>query len=87
VTYSYNPSGSWTAQHQMTLNGKRDGFALEDFEGCAKAAVMKRGRAAKIIAEVQAAVQHWQEFATEAGLTPEWGDKIAKTHRLTFPRK
>ena len=45
MTYSYNPSGSWTAAHQMTLNGKRDGFTLEDFEACAKASLMKRGRA------------------------------------------
>jgi len=86
VTYSHNPSGSWTATHQMTLNGKRDGFALEDFEACAKAAVMKRGRAVKIIAEVQAAVKRWPEFAAEARLTDDWRDKIQKTHRLTFPK-
>jgi serine/threonine-protein kinase HipA len=87
VTYSYNSSGSWTATHQMTLNGKRDGFVLEDFEACAKAAVMKRGRAEKIIAEVQTAVQRWPEFAAEARLADEWRDKIQKTHRLTFPQK
>lgn len=84
VTYSYNPSGSWTATHQMTLNGKRDGFAQEDFEACAKAAVMKRGRATKIIEEVKAAVQRWPEFAAEARLADDWRDKIQKTHRLTF---
>jgi hypothetical protein len=28
MTYSYNPTGHWTASHQMTLNGKRDGFVL-----------------------------------------------------------
>ena len=87
VTYSYNPSGSWTATHQMTLNGKRDGFALADFEACAKAAVMKRGRAATIIEEVQATVNRWPEFAAEARLADEWRDKIQKTHRLTFPEK
>ena len=87
VTYSYNPSGSWTAQHQMTLNGKRDGFTREDFEACAKAAVMKRGRAAKIIEEVKAAVKRWPEFAAEARLADDWRDKIQKTHRLTFPVK
>ncbi|MCE9616445.1 MAG: HipA domain-containing protein [Lentisphaerae bacterium] len=86
VTYSYNPSGSWTATHQMTLNGKRDGFALDDFEACAKAAVMKRGRAVTIIAEVQAAVKRWPEFAAEARLTDDWRDRIQKTHRLTFPK-
>ncbi|MBP6682563.1 MAG: type II toxin-antitoxin system HipA family toxin [Halioglobus sp.] len=84
VTYSYNPSGAWTATHQMTLNGKRDGFVREDFEACAKAALMKRGRAAKIIEEVQAAVQRWPEFAAAARLGDELRDKIQKTHRLSF---
>ena len=84
VTYSYNPSGSWTATHQMTLNGKRDGFALADFEACAKAALMKRGRAATIIEEVQEAVKHWPEFAAEAKLSGKWQNKIQKTHRLSF---
>lgn len=87
VTYSYNPSGSWTATHQMTLNGKRDGFTLQDFEACAKAAVMKRGRAGAIIHEVQAAVKRWPEFAAEARLANEWRDKIQDTHRLSFPWK
>lgn len=86
VTYSYNPSGSWTATHQMTLNGKRDGFSLADFEACAKAALMKRGRAAAITEEVQAAVKRWPEFAAEAKLSDEWLNKIQKTHRLTFPK-
>jgi len=87
VTYSYNPSGSWTSTHQMTLNGKRDGFTMEDFEACAKSALMKRGRAAAIIAEVQAAVRLWPEFAAEARLDDERRDKIHKTHRLEFPKK
>ncbi|HRI12891.1 MAG TPA: HipA domain-containing protein [Verrucomicrobiota bacterium] len=87
VTYSYNLSGSWTATHQMTLNGKRDGFTMDDFEACAKAGVMKRGRAAKIIEEVQAAVRRWPEFAADARLANEWRDKIQKTHRLSFPEK
>lgn len=87
VTYSYNPSGSWTATHQMTLNAKRDEFTLEDFEACAKAALMKRGRAATIIEEVRAAVKRWPEFAAAAKLPDEWGDKIQKTHRLNFSKR
>jgi serine/threonine-protein kinase HipA len=71
----------------MTLNGKRDGFTMEDFEACAKAAVMKRGRAATIIGEVVAAVARWPDFATEAQLADDWRDKIRKTHRLTFPSR
>ena len=87
VTYSYNPSGVWTASHQMTLNRKRDGFTLQDFESCAKAALMKRGRAATIIEEVRAAVKRWPEFAAEANLADEWRDNIQNTHRLSFPEK
>lgn len=85
VTYSYNPSGAWTATHQMTLNGKRDGFTLADFEACAQAALMKRGRAATILDEVRAAVERWPEFAAEAALSDDWRDKIQATHRLAFP--
>jgi len=87
VTYSYNPSGTWTAMHQMTLNGKRDGFTREDFAAGAKAALMKRGRAATIIEEVSAAVRRWPEFAAEARLGEDWRDQIQKTHRLSFPEK
>lgn len=87
VTYSYNPTGSWTATHQMTLNAKRDGFTRVDFEACAKAALMKRGRAATIVEEVQEAVRRWPEFAAEAGLADEWRYQIQKTHRLAFPGK
>ena len=87
VTYSYNPSGSWTATHQMTLNGKRDGFTLADFDACAKAALMKRGRAGKIIEEVRAAVKRWPEFAAAAQLSDDWRDKIQNTHRLNIPKQ
>jgi serine/threonine-protein kinase HipA len=82
VTYSYNPSGAWTASHQMTLNGKRDGFALEDFQACAKTAAMKRGRAEAILAEVHQAVARWPEFADRAGVPAGWRDRIDQTLRL-----
>lgn len=87
VTYSYNSSGVWTAMHQMTLNGKRDGFTLEDFEACAKSSLMKRGRAKTLIDEVQAAVRRWPEFAAEAQLADEWRDRIQGTHRLSLTKK
>ena len=87
VTYSYNQSGSWTATHQMTLNGKRDGFTSEDFAAVAKSALMKRGRAGTILEEVQTAVTRWPEFAAEAKVAEEWREKIQRTHRLSFPAK
>lgn len=86
VTYSYNPAGSWTGTHQMTVNGKRDGFSLADLDACAKSAMMKRGRAKAILAEVQAAVERWSEFAAEAKLTDEVMRKILRAHRLALPK-
>lgn len=85
VTFSYNPAGTWTATHQMTLNGKRDGFTRSDFEACAKSALMKRGRAAAILEEVVSAVKRWPEFASAARISASWRDAIRKAHRLSFP--
>ena len=82
VTYSFNPSGAWTASHQMTMNGKRDHFTLEDFNACAKAASMKRGRAAKIVAEVQATVLKWKAYAEQAGVPDGVREKIQGTLNL-----
>lgn len=82
VTYSYNPSGSWTASHQMTLNGKRDDFSLADFKACANAASMKRGRAETIINEVQQVVSNWPKYAEAAGVPDWWREQIQRTQRL-----
>ena len=84
VTYSYNPGGAWTATHQMTINGKRDHFTLHDLDACAKAALLKRGRAAKILDEVRAAANRWLEFADEAGVRADWRGRIRDSHRLSL---
>lgn len=84
VTYSYNPSGQWTAEHQMSINGKREGFTLEDFRACAKVAQLKRGRSELILEEVVSAVGRWEEFAAEAGVAPDQTDKIRNALRLDF---
>ena len=82
MTYSFNPSGAWTASHQMTMNGKRDNFTLDDFNACAKKASMKRGRAVKIVSEVQATVSKWKSFAEQAGLPDGVRQKIQRTLNL-----
>ena len=66
VVYAYNPDGRWTGQHQMTLQGKRDGFTLDDFKACAQTAGLKRGRHKAILGEVHEAVARWREFAEAA---------------------
>lgn len=68
----------------MTMNGKRDGFTMEDFEACTKSALMKRGRARTIVDEVTAAVRRWPEFAAAAGIDEQWQDQVSRQHRLDF---
>jgi len=88
MTYSFNPSGLWTSNHQMTLNEKSNDFILDDFKSSAKAASMKRGRAETIIEEVRSVVAHWREYADEVGVNPGQRDKIQNTLRLKpFSRK
>jgi serine/threonine-protein kinase HipA len=82
VTYSYNPSGSWTATHQMTINGKRDAFLKADIRAAGKSAGIKQGRSEALLEEVDAAVERWPEFAARARLPADVTEKIRKAHRL-----
>lgn len=82
VMYSYQPRGTWTSSHQMTMNGKRDDFALADFDACAKTASMKRGRAKTIMGEVRHIVARWRDYAEKAGVAPAHRDKIQNILRL-----
>jgi serine/threonine-protein kinase HipA len=82
MTYSFRPSGEWTATHQMTMNGKRDNFTMDDFKACARTASMKQGRATMIVNEVLDIASRWRDYADEAGVSPSWRDQIQQTLRL-----
>ena len=66
VIYSHNPAGKWTNRHQMSINGKRDHFTMEDIVTIGESISIPRPK--KIIDEVLAAVERWPEFAETAGL-------------------
>ena len=85
ITWSYNPDGAWTSKHQMSMNGKRDGFPREDFRACARTAGLKRGRAELILDEVMAAVRRRPDFADAAQVAPTWRNDIASTLRTEIP--
>lgn len=76
ITYSYNPGGAWTSSHQMTMNGKRGNFSMDDFNDCGKTIMLKRGRAKAIAGEVHDAVRQWSDFADAAGVDSEWKKRI-----------
>ncbi|WP_445357467.1 type II toxin-antitoxin system HipA family toxin [Microbulbifer sp. ANSA002] len=79
VTYAHNPGGAWTSQHQMSINGKRDHFQLEDLLAVGRAISIKRPM--DIIEEVAAAVKQWQGFAERAGVSESWAVEISQNHR------
>ncbi len=81
VVWSFNPEGRWTSQHQMTINGKRDGFEFVDFKDVAQGASMKRGRAQTILEEVLGAAGRWPEHAAAAGVTDQHMAHIESTFR------
>lgn len=82
LAYSYNPSGAWTSQHQMSVNGKRDGFDLDDLTTFASVGGIKRTKAKAILEEISAAVGDWQTYADKAGLPETDMARIERTHRL-----
>jgi serine/threonine-protein kinase HipA len=82
LIYSHNPAGQWTNQHQMSLNGKRDNFSLEDLIAVAESISLTRTD--KVINEVYTAVERWPEFAREAGVNGKTIQEISANHRLAM---
>ncbi len=80
VTYSHNPAGKWTNQHQMTINGKRDNFTLTDIIKVGESISISKPR--EIIEEVIAAVAKWPDFARVAGLEEKEIQEKKRFHRL-----
>ncbi len=82
VAYSYNPSGEWTARHQMSLNGKRKAFDRNDLLSFAKVCGIKKTRASQLFDKIAAAVAIWSEFATAGGVPDEDMRRIERTFRI-----
>ena len=79
VAYSYNPTGSWTSQHQMSINGKRDNFELSDLVALANVGGIKKRKAKEIMLEVTEAIGTWQK---QAGVSDEDARKIQNVFRM-----
>lgn len=80
MTYAFNPVGTWTSSHQMTINGKRDGISMVDFDSITERFHIRTAQIC--ISEVRDAVSRWPEFAKDSGVSDAVGQKIAAAHRL-----
>ena len=83
VTHAYNPGGEWTYQHLMSVNGKFSDIELEDFLVVADRFAI--GNPKKMLAQVQAAVEAWPDFATEAGIREADIERIRVHHQHVLP--
>lgn len=83
ITYAYNPRGEWTSSHQMTLNGKRDGFTRDDIATLATATDLSEREGLRILDETCEVVGLWPSFASRAGVDENTVDAISKTLRLS----
>ncbi|HTM81522.1 type II toxin-antitoxin system HipA family toxin [Asticcacaulis sp.] len=88
VSYAYNPSGSWTNSHQMSLNGKRDHFELADLLAFGEFCDLKPRKAERIIREIHDRVEAWGDYAEEAGVSGHDATRIYKAMRreIVIPR-
>lgn len=84
LTYSWNPKGPHTSQHQMSINGKRDQFTRTDLHTLAEFVDIKRKRADEWIDQCIDAFDQWPVIADEIGIPEQRIDQVKKAQRLTF---
>jgi serine/threonine-protein kinase HipA len=85
VIWAWKPGNPWLDSHQMSINGKRDGFTVADLRAVARMGGLKRGRAETILAEVNDVVAGWPAIAAEVGVDERMAEQIARSHRLQLP--
>ena len=66
LCYSYSPNGRWTSRHQLSLNGKQDGFERKDLLDVARNVGING--AEQIIEQIVHVASLWEQYADEAGV-------------------
>ncbi len=80
LCFSYKPGGTWTHEHQSSINGKYDNFTKTDLtEFAVKFGIKKPG---PILEEVITAVNQWQKIASGLEIPPDKIQFISKNQRI-----
>jgi serine/threonine-protein kinase HipA len=82
LTFAYNPDGEFTSKHQMSLNGKREGFEENDLLAIAGRFNIPNTRARSMIEEVASGVNQWASYAKDAGVSASRIENRKRQHRL-----
>lgn len=80
--FAYNPKGGWTAQHQMSINGKFDNITRKDLLEFANRNNIKE--AAEIIDHIAEESSHWPHLAKECEVPQPMVDAIASNLKLSI---
>lgn len=80
--YAYNSQGNWTAQHQMSVNGKFDDITRSDLMAFGNANGIKD--ASDVIDQVCEVTARWPEMAREVGVPAEMINAILKVFVLSL---
>lgn len=70
--FAYNPKGTWTDTHQMSINGKFDDITRQDLLACAASNNIKNAN--EMIDKVCEVVSRWPETAKNCGVPQEMID-------------
>ena len=80
--FAYNPKGGWTAQHQMSINGKFDDIYRKDLLEFARRNNIKE--AVEIIDRITEVSSHWPLIAKECGVPRHMIDAIVQDLKLSI---
>jgi serine/threonine-protein kinase HipA len=69
ISWSYNPEGKWTSQHQMSINNKWTDITKDDLLAVASAMNIKKPR--EIIEKAIDVASRWPDYATPLGIPKE----------------
>ena len=77
ISWSYNPDGKWTSQHQMSINNKWSDFTMDDLLTVASSMNIKAPR--EIIEKAIHAIAQWPVYASSLGIPKETIEIINST--------
>lgn len=82
ICHAYRPNSEWVSQHNLSINGKRKDFIIDDLLAIAKQNSIKNPEG--IIAEVLLVINNWIGYAEDVGVNKKLAEAIDVTLIKSF---
>ena len=82
LTYSYDPTGSWTKVHQLKLNGKQDDFTMQDIIAFGNYCNLSSKKAQEILTSTQTHFSGFDALAKEYDVSDALRETVVGNLRL-----